>query len=411
MLKPVDKINIGAIMPAMKTIYDIIKKQNGLAFAQEIRRFDNGIFDISDIANILRYAGRDAKPLLTYLEDMKNKQVGHDEDDGDVGEVVDPFKLLARAGYDAYHADTHEKHVSISKYYAPGENICFFYNHDRPDNYYIVNAVHKNAGDLRRRDFTSPERGDEYGGSVFSIHMLKSGGFICITNRYNHTVSNPDNSFDSNPDNIVPGLSGSLKKYFDVDFVTGGVSLPEGFISAKGRICKYSRERGGIYFGDGFWAKDGVVTELDPAYEIFLDHFKFDSRDKSLTELTPKRMSKPEDGFLAAFRLEMKGKTKDEKEPAHITKTSTGSRVIKIGERVVVETRESKIISASLTKTKKIGDDFLSSNDSMVELSLPNVDAKGLPFVPGIFASNGFMVGNLYYDYAMKLREERRMRG
>ena len=49
---------------AEKSVYDQIKKQNGEAFAQEIRRFHNGIFELPNLKNIVKFAGRDAEPIL-----------------------------------------------------------------------------------------------------------------------------------------------------------------------------------------------------------------------------------------------------------------------------------------------------------------------------------------------------------
>ena len=54
-----------------KSMYDIIKKQNGEHFAKAIRNYDNGIFDIPNIDKIVKYAGRDAEPILNYLISLK----------------------------------------------------------------------------------------------------------------------------------------------------------------------------------------------------------------------------------------------------------------------------------------------------------------------------------------------------
>ena len=54
-----------------KSVYDIIKKQNGEAFARAIRNFDSGIFEVDNLPQIVKYAGRNALPLLNYLESLK----------------------------------------------------------------------------------------------------------------------------------------------------------------------------------------------------------------------------------------------------------------------------------------------------------------------------------------------------
>ena len=195
-----------------KSMYDIIKKQNGEAFAKAIRNYDNGIFDVPNIDAIVRYAGRDAEPILPYLVSLKKVTIQEHS------VHMDPLKLLDMAGYDAYIADTLEKQNAIKKYYAKNEELCTFRDPYRFKNYYIINAVRKDVDKIKREDFENPQREDEYGTSVISIQILKSGGFISIKNRYNHTVQNPDNTLNSNPDNIIAGLSDAIKHHFNVDF-------------------------------------------------------------------------------------------------------------------------------------------------------------------------------------------------
>ena len=55
----------------MTTTFDLIKKQNGEAFAKAIRSYDNGIFDIPEIADIVQYAGRNAEPIMDFLISLK----------------------------------------------------------------------------------------------------------------------------------------------------------------------------------------------------------------------------------------------------------------------------------------------------------------------------------------------------
>lgn len=49
-------------------MYDIIKKQNGERFAKAVRNYDNGIFDVPNIDKIVKYAGRDAEPIMQYVK-------------------------------------------------------------------------------------------------------------------------------------------------------------------------------------------------------------------------------------------------------------------------------------------------------------------------------------------------------
>ncbi|MBQ1997211.1 MAG: hypothetical protein II238_02060, partial [Alphaproteobacteria bacterium] len=108
-----------------KSMYDIIKKQNGERFAKAIRNYDNGIFDIPNIDKIVKYAGRDAEPIVNYLVSLKQIKIQ------EMGVHMDPIELLDKAGYNAYIADTLEKQNAIIKYYAPGEELCTFRDPER----------------------------------------------------------------------------------------------------------------------------------------------------------------------------------------------------------------------------------------------------------------------------------------
>ncbi len=63
-----------------------------------------------------------------------------------------PIRLLDKAGYDAYIADTLEKQNAIQKYYATGEGLCTFRDPDRFKKYYIINAVRKDVDKIKRGD-------------------------------------------------------------------------------------------------------------------------------------------------------------------------------------------------------------------------------------------------------------------
>ena len=51
----------------MADMFKKIKKQNGERFAKAIRAYDNGIFDIENLDKIVKYAGREAEPIMDYL--------------------------------------------------------------------------------------------------------------------------------------------------------------------------------------------------------------------------------------------------------------------------------------------------------------------------------------------------------
>lgn len=262
-------------------MFEIIKRQNGEEFAKAIRKYDSSLFCMPNLPEIVKYAGRDAKPIIAGLLIIRDGIKKREENP-----ILSPFELLRKAGYRAYYADTLEKQNAISKYSAPGEELCTFGDALRYEKFYIVNAVKENAELLQRDNFNTPERQDDYGTSVLSIQILKTGGCISITNRYNDNVENPDNTFNSDPDLIIEGLSESLKHYFGLDYTR----LPQGYLLLRDRIYKIERENLGVSFGDGFYIKENQAHFIDRGSQFFIhDLFLFDMKTKTLSDIVYNR--------------------------------------------------------------------------------------------------------------------------
>ncbi|MBE6449970.1 MAG: hypothetical protein E7013_04715 [Alphaproteobacteria bacterium] len=260
-----------------KTMFEKIKKRNGEAFAKAISAYDNGIFDIPNIDKIVYYAGRQAEPIMNYLISLKNIKIKENQTQ------ETPMELLKKKGYNAYYADTLQKQNAIRKYFAPGEGLCTFGDAHRFEKFYIVNAVKENVDEIKRKDFSVPCREDEYGRSVISIQILKTGGFISIKNRYNHAVENSDNTFGSDPDEIIDGLAQSLRNYFHVDFSSKQCFLPNGYVSFNGMILKYHTESNNFYFGEDGYMYKGNFYPINKDYEMIIENMIFNLKDKTIT--------------------------------------------------------------------------------------------------------------------------------
>ena len=309
-----------------KSMYDIIKKQNGEHFAKAIRNYDNGIFDIPNIDKIVKYAGRDAEPIMNYLVSLKQITIQ------EMAVHMDPIKLLDKAGYDAYVADTLEKQNAIQKYYAPGEEICTFRDPERFKRYYIINAVRKDVDKIKRGN--PPQRDDEYGTSVISIQVLKTGGFISIKNRYNHTVQNCDSTFNSNPDNIIMGLSDAIRHHFGADFSSQRVDLGPGYTLVGNQICKYYREINNVYISEDFYVKDGQICEIDKNTQIALGNgLIFDLKHESGMS----RFRNVTGGNV--FNIDYLIKDR----PVRILKNDDGSKALYAGDEHILSFKDGKI--------------------------------------------------------------------
>ena len=260
-------------------VYEQIKRQNGEAFAKFL--YSIGVLGVNNIANIVKYAGRDPYPISAYLMSLKNVRIEEH------GAYEHPLKLLDEAGYNAFYADTLEKQndETFRSYFGPGiESLCTFNDPNRFKLYHIIHAVKKDVDKIKREDFVGKEnRQDLYGTSVISIQMLKTGGYISITNRYNDLVPEANSTFDRDPDQILKGLAASLRHYY-VDFSSQPSSIPENYVTFGPQIIHYRCELNDVYFGPDYYAKDGEVYPLDKNVEIMLDSCILNVKDKTLRD-------------------------------------------------------------------------------------------------------------------------------
>ena len=379
---------------AEKSIFEQIKKQNGEHFAKAIRGYDNGIFDIPGIVDIVKYAGREAEPIMEYLESLKQVQIE------ETGVYQDPITLLDAAGYNAYYVTSLEEQNKIEPYYATaeelkkmgihppsstGEALCTFRDSTRFKNYHIINAVRKDVDQIRREDFKGKEkREDRYGTSVISIQILKSGGFISIKNRYNHSITNPDNTFNSNPDNIILGLSNAIRHHFDVDFSAQKVKLPNGYTFINNQIIKYNYEKDNIYFGSNFYVQDGVIHRLK-SHEIMFNSYIFDLKTRTLTRLGALETDKKgadDTEFKRVFAKETEGYNivlKKAENGYHMLlhkPKENGSPEQPDIDFLTIE--NGQITELNLPTTTEIKDDFLQNNaDRLRSFTAPNLERMG----------------------------------
>ena len=255
-----------------------LKKQHGEKFARIIRgdeEHDYNLCGIPNIVHILEFAGRNPSDAGLLRGVIKELYLSREESKYYVNK--NPLELLNDKGYDAFVVTNEKEKNSIMGYYRPGEELCTFRDSSRHKNYYIIHAVKRGADKIEPSDH--PQREDEYGTSVISIQIAKpNGGFISIKNRYNHTVQNPDATFDNNPDNIIPGLTNALQKYFNVTFNTTRKPLPNNFRIVHDQFVYFDQEINNIYFGPNYYFSGSTITKLknDGSQLLFYRGFMLD---------------------------------------------------------------------------------------------------------------------------------------
>ena len=271
-------------------VFKKLKKQHGETFAKIMRGDEDHNGDLCAIPNILHileFAGhnpdeaRQLRKVILEIYSSKDKAIKtiHKTD-------KDPLQLLSDAGYDAFVVETEQQKNSIIGYYRANERLCTFADSNRHKNYYMIHAIKKEVlGDDKLpenewhiKPSDHPQRQDEYGTSVISIQIARTGGFISIKNRYNHSVANPDATFNNNPDNIISGLSYALKKHFKVDFKTTKTPLPDNFRMVNDQLVRFNYEKNNIYFGSDYYFSGSTITKLkdDGSQLLFYHGFMLD---------------------------------------------------------------------------------------------------------------------------------------
>ncbi|MBQ7917927.1 MAG: leucine-rich repeat protein [Clostridia bacterium] len=315
-----------------------------------------------------------------------------------------PEELLAEKGYKLYRCESDEDVKSYMKYYQEDELLCTFNDPTRIKYFDIFFAVHEDAENLRREDFTNPQRQDDYGTSVMSLQFSKFDGELSIKNRYNHAVENPDNTFSNDLDSIVPGLRDSFSTHYGiesiVDYSLYSSIVIDGFVKGDdNKLYKCNQSvnlpKGKLYFCENnVLIENGKVIQFDKARYELIDGFLLDKQEKKITDLR-----NGDDPFVEEFK---------DVEKIDIEKGDAGSRKIIVTKNdethfIVTIDKSSAIIgyennfqteakdkflynckrlqSLRMDNVEKIGDSFLAKNKDLKELSLPKLREVGIGFL------------------------------
>lgn len=194
--------------------------------------------------------------------------------------IKTPQELLADVGYDLFECKTGDDIARFKKYYTIKEMLCTFRDgkngEGRLESYRIFWAVKKDIDQIKRGKI--PRREDDYGVSVISIQIpYKSSYGLYIISRYNHTVTNPNATFGNNLDNIVPGLTDSFNKHYNLSI---NRSSPikfnlENYINANdGKYYRFNVEEYNIYYcPNNIIIENGEVKKFDKSKYIIFDGY------------------------------------------------------------------------------------------------------------------------------------------
>ena len=112
-----------------------------------------------------------------------------------------------------------------------------------------------------------PLRQDPYGTSSMSVQVSRNGTHVSIKNRYNHTVTNPDNTYSSDLDEIADGLRHAVYNRVgrsDLMTATKHNAIHDDYVCDNdGGLHRYYQVDANIYLGHYEYIEDGVVTKVD----------------------------------------------------------------------------------------------------------------------------------------------------
>ena len=280
-----------------------------------------------------------------------------------------PYDLLRKVGYTLYHCHSDEDIQAFRKYYKLDEILCTF-NTNRYESCHVFFAVRDDALALKRDDFEYQNRQDRYGTSVISIQFSRGDiNLLSIKNRYNHTVINPDATFSNNLENIIPGLTRSFEKRYNFNINSNfrGFELSSYMKGKDSRYYKYNYEINNNYYTTTNEVLNNEVTSFDKEKYILCDYFLIDLVNNKITIIDDRIRDSFVDYYTNISKIE-------------VTRLDD-NRVITIYQNDEVSyitiNKENKIIGYRNDYLKKVDDNFLYYNDSLLTLSASNLKEVG----------------------------------
>lgn len=287
-----------------------------------------------------------------------------------------PYELLLQAGYELYECKKIDDLEKFKKYFRNDELLCTFFDYNRLNENYVFFAIKKNALDIKRGD--NPNRQDEYGTSVISIQIdKKEKRHIFITNRYNHSVINPDATYSNNLDNIISGLTYSFNKYYDFKINSKEslkLEIPGYILANDGKYYKYNTVINNVYYCTNNYIIDNkeVITRYqDREKYLVIDYFIIDLVNKKIIIYDDKINDSFIDGFRDINKIYIK---KDGKNKT--IKIINGDEI-----RIIITNELNRIISYTDNYTKEVMDDFLKYNIYLEKLEMLNLKNIGDNFL------------------------------
>ena len=340
-----------------RELFPTILETNGLLYRLIESKFYPNKLLYDDIIN---------NKLVSLFQNFINNLV-EKEDDIEINVNKTPYELLDEAGYILYECKNEDDIQKFKKYYKKGEELCTFKG-NRLETNYVFFAVKKNVDDIKREDFTNPERQNEYGTSVISIQFTREkSNYVSIKNRYNHTVANPDSTFGNNLDNIITGLTKSFEDTYEFNIYhkrKEKFEIPNYVLANDGRYYKYNYEINNIYYcTDNIIIDNFQVKKYEKDRYIIFDYFILDMKEKRMNLYNEQIKESFPSYNININNIEIR-KEKDKK---YILLEKENHQI------VIVLDNENRMISYYNDLIFHIDDNFLQNNKYLKSIYMDNV--------------------------------------
>lgn len=355
------------MMHLCRELFPTILETEGKLFSIISEHFAHSRFLYEDIIN--NHMEVEFKDYIFSFIDVSKKE--------DQKELIQtPKELLDEAGYELFECHNEEEIQAFKKYYAKDEELCTFRG-GRLERCYVFFAVKKDVNKIRREDFTSPKRQDEYGTSVISIQFTKdSSNTLSIKNRYNHTVNNPDATFSNDLDNIIPGLTESFNEHYHLHANRGikGFELPWYVRAKDGKYYRFNDEKDNRYYCPNNIIIDNFeVHEYNKSQYLVMDMFVLDLTKKKFFSNVRERYYEIDSstrafmksiGTIDSIRIE--------------NEKNTGNKDVIINDDIIIGiNNKNQIIKYINNKVDEIENGFLAENRTLEYLELNRVEKIG----------------------------------
>ena len=386
----------------MNSDLKILKKKYGENFSKLCRNLFPSILEeegtlVSIITSLFKESHFLYDDLIKYNMVYSFQKLVMNEYGKKTNSVIDtgksPYELFKEQGYTLKECLTNEEILSYKKYYAKGEELCTF-NGNRLKTNRVFFAVKDNALEIKRK--SEPQREDEYGTSVLSLQFTLDTNYLSIKNRYNHTVKNPDATYQNNLENIAEGLTYSFEKYLGIkqSNAQGDFEIPNYVRTADGKYYRYNFEVNNKYY-----CPDNII--IDSFNEVSFPKEKYILFDVFLLDLVDKKLEKYDKSCydaaekifsnIKSIKIENNGDTKgiyiicedDIRVYFQLNKYNQIISVVMDGVEIIPSfflLRSFSIKSFSSKDTIKIGDYFLTKCENLEYIYLPKCEIIGNSF-------------------------------